>query len=95
MLCGIIAPTAGSATILGYDIHKQVKEIKKNIGYMSQRFSLYNDLTAYENIDFYASIYGLNSRQQKQRIEELIDQSGLRTMKASLAVIFPGPGGSV
>ena len=90
MLCGIIAPTAGSATVLGYDIHKQVKNIKKNIGYMSQRFSLYNDLTAYENIDFYASIYGLNHGNKKQRIEELIDQSGLRDYQGELSSNLSG-----
>lgn len=78
MLCGIISPTAGDATVLGFDIRKESKAIKKNIGYMSQRFSLYNDLTAIENIDFYASIYGINNADKKNRIQDLIDQSGLR-----------------
>jgi ABC-type Na+ transport system ATPase subunit NatA len=59
MLCGILESTEGSGCVLGYDINKQPEEIKKRIGYMSQKFSLYNDLTAGENIRFYASIYGI------------------------------------
>lgn len=85
MLCGIIAPSAGNATVLGYDIRKESKEIKKNIGYMSQRYSLYDDMTAYENIDFYASIYGVNHGDKKKRIEDLIDQSGLRGYEKELS----------
>lgn len=78
MLCGIIAPTSGNATVLGYDIRKDSEAIKKQIGYMSQRFSLYDDLTAVENLDFYASIYGVKAGERKKRIQDLIDQSGLR-----------------
>ena len=60
MLCGLLLPTSGFATVAGFDVYKQTEQIKKNIGYMSQKFSLYEDLTITENIRFYAGIYGLN-----------------------------------
>lgn len=78
MLCGLLMPTEGNATVLGYDVIKNPEDIKKNIGYMSQKFSLYNDLTASENITFYASIYGVPKELRKQRVEELIEISGLK-----------------
>src|ERR1700741_4534838 len=59
MLCGLSIPSSGSAKVAGFDVYKQTEEIKKNIGYMSQKFSLYEDLTIIENIKFYAGIYGL------------------------------------
>jgi len=72
MLCGLSMPTSGEATIAGFDIYKQPNLIKKNIGYMSQHFSLYQDMTIRENIRFYAGIYGLSTKLIKQRGEELI-----------------------
>src|SRR6187431_3777234 len=60
MLCGLSTPTSGSATIAGFDIYKQTEQIKKNIGYMSQKFSLYENLTVKENIRFYAGVYGMS-----------------------------------
>jgi len=77
MLCGIMRPSSGSGTVLGFDIVKQSEEIKKNIGYMSQKFSLYNDLSAVENISFYAAVYGVKRDQRKSRIEEMIERAGL------------------
>jgi ABC-2 type transport system ATP-binding protein len=77
MLCGIIDSTEGSGCVLGYDINEQPEEIKKRIGYMSQKFSLYNDLTARENIKFYASIYGVPKPKRNARVAELIEMSGL------------------
>lgn len=84
MLCGILRPTNGHASVLGYDISKKPDEIKKRIGYMSQKFSLYNDLTASENIAFYASIYGVPRKEQPQRVAELIELAGLKTHKKEL-----------
>src|ERR1044072_5588791 len=73
MLCGLIAPTAGAATVLGFDIEKQSDEIRQNIGYMSQQFSLYQDLTVWENINFYAQVYGLKGDRLRQRRQAVID----------------------
>jgi len=74
MLCGLSMPTSGEATIAGFDIYKEPEKIKKNIGYMSQHFSLYQDMTIRENIRFYAGIYGLTSKQIKERGEQLIKE---------------------
>ena len=63
--------------MLGFDVRRQSEQIKQNIGYMSQKFSLYNDLSAVENISFYASIYGVKREDRKARIEEMIERSGL------------------
>jgi drug efflux transport system ATP-binding protein len=71
MLCGLLLPTSGKGTVAGYDIYRDSEEIKKSIGYMSQKFSLYRDLTGRENLWFYGSIYDLDSRELKARIEEL------------------------
>jgi len=73
MLCGLSMPTSGEATIAGYDIYKEPEMIKKNIGYMSQHFSLYQDMTIRENIRFYAGIYGLTNKQIKERGEKLLN----------------------
>lgn len=72
MLCGLLTPTSGEATIAGYDIYKQTEQVKKRIGYMSQKFSLYEDLTVKENIRFYAGIYGLSNQQIKEKTAELL-----------------------
>ena len=77
MLCGIIRPTSGTAHINGYDIIEDPESVKKNIGYMSQQFSLYNDLTVYENLDFYARIYDVPDKQRNDRVRELIEMAGL------------------
>jgi len=77
MLCGILAPSGGSGTVAGYDIRTQPEQIKTNIGYMSQRFSLYQDLTVEENIDFYSGIYCIPSEKKRQRKEWVIEMAGL------------------
>ncbi len=77
MLCGILTPTSGKGQVLGCDIYSQAEQIKQNIGYMSQRFSLYEELTVMENLEFYAGIYGLDRLQQKQRISQVIGLAGL------------------
>ena len=77
MLCGLLLPTEGEATVAGYDVYRQTEEIKRNIGYMSQKFSLYEDLTPSENIDFYGGVYGLTRDNIRQRKEALLQQVGL------------------
>jgi len=78
MLCGLSTPSSGEATIAGFDVYKQTEHIKKNIGYMSQKFSLYEDLTIIENITFFGGIYGLTDRQIKEKRDTLVEQLGLQ-----------------
>ena len=73
MLCGLLAPSAGGARVAGFDIEKQSDEIRQNIGYMSQQFSLYQDLTVWENINFYSQVYGLRGERFKERRQAVID----------------------
>lgn len=84
ILCGILLPTSGKATVLNYDVARDPEEVKKRIGYMSQKFSLYNDLTPVENIDFYGSIYGVPGKQKKERTRELIRMVGLEEHEKTL-----------
>src|SRR6187551_2955575 len=77
MMCGLSTPSSGNATIAGFDIYKQTEQIKRNIGYMSQKFSLYEDLTVTENIKFFGGIYGLTNKQIKEKSERLIEELGL------------------
>lgn len=84
ILCGLLLPNGGSARVLGYDVTKKPEEVKKRIGYMSQKFSLYNDLSAYENISFYASIYQVPSSIRADRIQELLKLAGLEPHKKEL-----------
>lgn len=78
ILCGLSIPTSGQATIAGFDVFKKTEEIKKNIGYMSQKFSLYEDLTVLENIKFFGGIYGLSNQEIKTKGEALINKLGLQ-----------------
>ncbi len=89
MLCGLSIPTSGEATIAGYDIYTQTEKIKHHIGYMSQKFSLYDDLTVMENIRFFAGIYGLSAMRIKQKAEELINQLGLEHETKKLVASLP------
>jgi ABC-2 type transport system ATP-binding protein len=77
MLCGLLSPTSGSATVAGYDIIKNPDAVKENIGYMSQRFSLYEDLTVEQNINFYGGIYGLDESRLHERKNWAIEMAGL------------------
>lgn len=90
MLCGILQPTFGSAKILGYDLLKEPEQIKRNIGYMSQKFSLYEDLTVSENLNFYAGVYGVTGQEKKIRIAEMIEMAGLKGREHELAVNLSG-----
>jgi ABC-2 type transport system ATP-binding protein len=84
ILCGILSPTSGTGTVGGFDILTQQRKIKQNIGYMSQKFSLYEDLTVEENINFYAGIYGLSREKKKDRKEWIIQMAGLEGLRSSL-----------
>ena len=84
MLCGLLLPTAGEGTVGGFDIMRQSEEIKKNIGYMSQKFSLYDDLTIEENIDFFSGIYGVPDEKKKERMEWVLDMAGIADMRKAI-----------
>jgi len=77
ILCGLSIPTSGDMTVAGYDVFRQTEQIKKNIGYMSQKFSLYEDLTVYQNIRFYGGVYGMKISERKARTTEMLDRLGL------------------
>jgi ABC-2 type transport system ATP-binding protein len=77
MLCGLLSPTSGEAKVAGYDIARQADSVKRNIGYMSQKFSLYEDLTVRENIRLYGGIYGLSNAALKEKSAQLIERLGL------------------
>jgi ABC-2 type transport system ATP-binding protein len=89
MLCGLSIPTSGQAVIAGYDIYKNTEDIKKNIGYMSQKFSLYEDLTMEENIRFFGGIYGMNSRQIKAKTDALVEKLGMENETKKLVGALP------
>jgi len=89
MLCGLLLPTSGLASVAGFDVYKQNEQIKKNIGYMSQKFSLYEDLTISENIRFYAGIYGLSDGRIKEKISLLIKQLHLEGQEKTLVKALP------
>lgn len=89
MLCGLSIPTSGEAMVAGFDVFKQPEEVKKNIGYMSQKFSLYEDLTVKENIEFYGGIYGLSNTEIREKSSQLIDQLGLHNQAKSLVSALP------
>ncbi|MCI0483015.1 MAG: ABC transporter ATP-binding protein [candidate division NC10 bacterium] len=90
MLCGILDPTEGEGTVLGYDIRTDPEKIKEKIGYMSQRFSLYEDLTVQENLEFYASIYAVPKAEVKPRIERMIRMADLVGREKDLAATLSG-----
>lgn len=84
MLCGILSPSSGSGTVLGYDISSQTEQIKSQIGYMSQKFSLYEDLSALENLEFYAGLYDIPREKRRERIREILDMAWLSGREDSL-----------
>lgn len=85
MLCGILDPTSGTARVTGIDIREDPDAVKARIGYMSQKFSLYSDLTAYENLRFFAGVYGIPRAEQEGRIAEIMGLTGLRGREKTLA----------
>jgi ABC-2 type transport system ATP-binding protein len=90
MLCGILAPSGGSGSVAGFNIRTQPEQIKANIGYMSQKFSLYQDLTVEENIDFYSGIYCIPAKKKRERKEWVIEMSGLADHRRQLTAILSG-----
>jgi len=84
MLLGLLRPTSGSAMVLGYDVIRKSEEIRKNVGYMSQRFSLYNDLRVVENLDFYGRTYGVRGRELAERKRFVLEMAGLRGREREL-----------
>ena len=89
MLTGLSRPTSGEATVAGFDVYKQAEKIKKNIGYMSQKFSLYEDLTLAQNMEFYGGIYGIPSRERRARIAEAIQGLGMEAFKDHVVASLP------
>lgn len=89
MLCGLSTPSSGKATIAGFDVYRETEKIKENIGYMSQKFSLYEDLTVLENIRFFGGIYGLTDQQIKSKSDELLQQLGLEKERSKLVGSLP------
>lgn len=83
MLCGILKPTGGEGTVAGFDINRESEKIKTRIGYMSQKFSLYEDLTVEENIDFYSGIYRIPAERKKEKKEWVIEMAGLQEHRNS------------
>src|SRR6187401_3102170 len=79
MLCGLSFPTSGEASVAGFDVYRQQEKIKACIGYMSQKFSLYENLTVLENIEFYGGVYGLSRAEIRQRRAELVSTLGLES----------------
>ena len=89
MLCGLSQPTSGNATVAGYDLLTQVEQVKLNIGYMSQKFSLYDDLTISENIDFYGGLYRLKGEELRQKKEKIIQELNLDKQRSALVDSLP------
>ncbi len=90
MLCGVLNPTSGKALVMGKDVSTETEAVKQSLGYMSQRFGLYEDLTVEENLDFYAGIYGLSNNTTSERKKELIAMANLTGKEKSLAGTLSG-----
>lgn len=89
ILCGLLSPTSGQATVAGFDVYKENESIKKHIGYMSQKFSLYENLTVRENIEFFGGIYGLSRKELKEKGNDLIQRLGMEKEAEKLVGSLP------
>ena len=90
MLCGILDPSGGSGTVVGFDLARDSERIKERIGYMTQRFSLYEDLTVFENLRFYAGLYGVPGGRRQARIGQVLDATGLQQRRGQIAGTLSG-----
>lgn len=89
MLCGLLSPTEGEASVAGFDVSREVEKVKKNIGYMSQKFSLYGDLTVAENLYFYGGIYGLSTKLIRQKTDEILKRLDLEEVRDEMVSSLP------
>jgi len=89
MLCGLSKPTSGEMTVAGYDVYRDTEKIKRSIGYMSQKFSLYEDLTVFENIRLYGGIYHLTKQEIRERATSLLERLGLEHARNHLIASLP------
>jgi ABC-2 type transport system ATP-binding protein len=90
MLCGLVMPTSGEARVVGHDVAREPESVRRGIGYMSQKFGLYDDMTVAENLRFYAGIYGLVGRRRDQRVAELLNQLDLEDRAGQLTGTLSG-----
>ncbi len=89
ILCGLLTPTSGTGFVAGWDASTQYEEIRKHIGYMSQKFSIYQDLTVEENLDFFGGVYGLEGEEKKRREASALEMAGLTDMRKSMTRDLP------
>ena len=89
MLCGLSRPTSGKGQVAGFDVYKQAEQVKKNIGYMSQKFSLYEDLTVWENLRLFGGIYGMKSEDIKVKTERILAELGFEAERETLVKSLP------
>jgi ABC-2 type transport system ATP-binding protein len=90
ILCGLLSPTEGQATVAGFDVRTESEQIKRNIGYMSQKFSLYDDLTVEENIDFFSGIYGVPVERRPERKQYVLEMAGLGERRTTMTRLLAG-----
>jgi len=90
MLCGLLTPTSGQASVTGFDVHTQPEEIRRNIGYMSQKFSLYDDLTVEQNIDFFTGMYGVPRHLRRERKDYVLEMANLKQRRDTLTATLSG-----
>ncbi len=89
ILCGLLTPTSGTARVAGYDVSTEFNQIRKNIGYMSQKFSIYEDLTVAENLAFFGGVYGLHGDEKSRRTEWVLQMAGLTEQQSTLTAELP------
>lgn len=90
ILCGLLSPTSGEATVAGFDVRTQPEQIKQHIGYMSQKFSLYDDLTVEENIEFFAGVYGVPEERRRKRKQYVLEMAGLTEQRTTMTRLLAG-----